>query len=116
MKSTLRTIARIDRTSVRVDGIEGFDVDNKYPQRVLDIIANSVTACSCVDLYSKYIQGRGFKGKKFFKLVVNSKGITNDKFPRRVADNWAELHDYAIHFNYNLLGQVTEITPIPSWF
>ena len=116
MKATLFTKRRIEVRENRVDGILNFDIDNAYPNRVIDIINNSVTGVACVKLFSKFIKGQGFKDQKFYKTVVNRKGLTNDKFLRKLSDSWSKLGYVAIHINFNALFEAVEFTPIPSQF
>jgi hypothetical protein len=113
MKGTLLSRKRIQTKANRTDGIINFDVDNAYPSRTIDIIQNSVTGTACVELYKKFIFGRGFKDKDFYKLVVNKNGLTNDKLLRLLAGYLSIHKGYALHFNFNILGKITEITPVP---
>src|SRR3990172_4283237 len=116
MKATLSTRRRIEVKESRVDGIMNYDIDNTYPNRVIDIVNNSVTGVACVNLYSKFIQGKGFKDEKFYKLPVNKRGLTNDKFLRKLSGSWAMGGFIAIHVNYNALYEAVEFTPIPFQF
>ena len=116
MKATLSVQKRIEVKESRVDGILNYDIDNSYPNRVIDIINNSVTGTASVNLYSKFIQGKGFKDQKFYKIQVNSKGLTNDKFLRKLSDSFSHGGYMAIHVNYNALFEIVELTPIPFQF
>jgi hypothetical protein len=117
VKATLNTSKRIyTGKKCRVNGILSYDIDNKYQQRVLDIISNSGTASSCVELFSSFIQGKGFRDTTFYKAIINNKGITNDVLLKKLGDNWASLSDFSVHFNYNVLGEISEINYIPSWY
>lgn len=116
MKATLFTKKRIETKESKVDGILPYDIDNAYPNRVIDIINNSVTGVSCTKLYSKFIHGGGFKDKGFYKLQVNKAGLTNDKFLRILSDNFSKLGYVAIHINLNALFEAVEFTPIPSQY
>src|SRR3990170_3874776 len=108
MKATLFTKKRIDVNESRVDGVLNYDIDNAYSNRVIDIVNNSVTGVACVNMYSKFIQGKGFKDESFYKLKVNKSGLTNDKFLRKLSDGWARNGFVAIHINYNALFQAVE--------
>lgn len=116
MKATLFTKKRIEVKESRVEGVLNYDLDNAYSNRVIDIINNSVTGVACVNLFSKFIQGKGFKDQAFFKLVVNSSGLTNDKFLRKLADGWGSNGFAVIHVNYNALYEAVEFTPVPPQY
>lgn len=58
--------------------------------------------------------GGGLKNKQFYQLVVNSKGLTLDKLHRALTSRqgYALHKGFAIHFNFNALGQIVSMTPI----
>lgn len=104
---------RIVNRQSRVDGILAYDYDNLYPQRVTDIVNASGTAKYAIRLYSKFIEGNGFKDETFYKTIVNNKGLTMDKLLRKVARDYANRYGFAIHINYNALYQITDVRPVP---
>jgi hypothetical protein len=114
MKSTLPEVKpRVTIKENKVDHIQNYDSDNNYPGRILDIIKASGTATSCTNLYSKFINGGGFKDQKFWKARVNRKGLTVDKLLRATSRDYSRLKGFAIHVNYNALFQVNEVSYIP---
>lgn len=104
---------RIYNKDSKTDHIELYDSDNRYPQRIIDIINASGTAKRSVETYSKFITGGGFKDKLFYKSIINKNGLTADKLLRAVAKDIAHLGGRAYHVNYNGLLQVSEVSHIP---
>lgn len=109
MKSTTNTVKRIEKKASKQEHILNFDVDNLYPQRVLEIIADSSTATMCVGVLSKFIMGGGFLDKDFYKAKINRKGLTVDNLLRKNSNDFSRLHSFALQVNYNALFEVTEV-------
>lgn len=109
MKSTTNTVKRIEKKQVKQEHILSFDTDNLYPQRVLEIIADSSTATMCVGVLSKFIMGGGFLDKDFYKAKINRKGMTLDSLLRKNTSDFSKLQSFALHVNYNALYEVTEV-------
>lgn len=99
------------RNAINYD-IQTFGDDNDFYQVVMKLIEGSVTGKSCVNVYSKFINGRGFS-PELFKMQVNSKKQTFDDLLRMVASDYAKFNGFALHINYNALGQKTSVYHIP---
>ena len=109
MKATLtHTEKRITTRENRVEGIVMYDIDNNYPNRVRDICDNSSMGNTCVNIYGKYIFGRGFQNTTFAKTLINSTGLTPDKLLRKIKDDLKYLGGFCVHVNYNSLFQICE--------
>lgn len=104
---------RIKPKDNKSDNILSYDADNLYPQRIIDIINSSGTATRSIEVYYKFIIGGGFKDEKFYKSIVNNKGLTNDKLLQLSAIDYAYCGGTAFHINYNGLLQKTNISHIP---
>ena len=109
--------ARKPQERVEVDysskfGIKTYGTDNLYPQNLKKIVQASGTATLCLNRYAKFIEGYGFEGE-LRTLVVNDDGATADDILHDVAGDVAEFGGFALHVNYNLLGEVTSIHHIP---
>ena len=109
--------ARKPQERVEVDysskfGIKTYGTDNLYPQNLKKIVQASGTATLCLNRYAKFIEGYGFEGA-LRTLVVNDDGATADDILHDVAGDVAEFGGFALHVNYNLLGEVTSIHHIP---
>lgn len=104
---------RITRRDDRVFGIINYDKDNAYPQRVQDIVNGSGVAKSCIDIFFKFINGKGFNDEAFGDTVIDGYHLTADKLLRANARDFANRKGFAIHFNYNVMGDVTTVNYIP---
>lgn len=113
MKATLTTSKRLTNKENRSDGINNYDTDNAYPQRVEDIINSSPNGKLCHDLALRFVVGDGFKDVDFSKVKVNNKGVTADKFLRKLADNLLKFNGVAIHVNYNANYEIVNYNFIP---
>lgn len=114
MKATVTQVyKRISITPSRTDGILNYDIDNAYPQRIIDIVNNSGMASTCVKMKIRFLMGGGFADSNFSKQKVNSRGLTADKLLRKVCTNMSYLPLLAFQINYNALFQKTEINYIP---
>jgi hypothetical protein len=108
-----RTNKRLIITSLKQEKILGWDSDNAYPQRMVDLIACSGVATRCVNRFKRFIVGRGFSDPLIYKSVTNKNGVTMDKLLNLCANDYAALYGFAIHVKYNGLGQITERNYMP---
>lgn len=107
MKTYLPQIER--RIRVRPNqtfGILNYDLDNAYPQRMLELVAASPTAKDCWNKRAKFIGGNGFEEKTLGKKLINEKGLTLAKLLKAVATDKALFNGFGIHLNYNANYQV----------
>lgn len=104
---------RITRRDDRAFGIINYDIDNAYPQRVMDVVNASGIAKSCIEIFYKFIYAKGFQDELFGKKIVDGKKLTADKMLRENCVDYAEYGGFAIHFNYNILGERTTCSFIP---
>lgn len=110
-------LAKIQKRIIRRDdrslGIINYDIDNGYPQRVVDIVNGSGVAKSCVDILFKFINGSGWADSALGNTVVDGDRLTADKLLRRVAYDYAMHGGFAIHKNYDITGKETTSSHIP---
>ncbi|MBK6347215.1 MAG: hypothetical protein IPF68_15030 [Bacteroidales bacterium] len=104
----------------RVEVLDGLQFDiqtyglrNDYPQRVKTVTNASVTAKGCISTYQKFIQGKGFADTVFYKSVINNRGLTCDQCLSLVTHDISDYGGFSLHFNYNVFGQITDVTHIP---
>lgn len=105
-----------NRVSVRrnrLKNIIDWGENNDYPQSVNDIVSASYTGVTCLDVYRKFILGRGFADKDIYQLIVNDDGETADGLLEQITNDLAAFGGFAVHFNFNLLGQIVSIRYIP---
>lgn len=110
MKTYLPQIER--RITVRPNqtyGILSYDVDNAYPQRMLELVAGSPTAKECWNKRAKFIGGNGFAEKNLGKQIINSRGLTLAKLDKAISEDKGLFRGFGIHVNYNANLQIAEL-------
>lgn len=110
MKTYLPQIER--RILVRPNqtyGILNYDLDNAYPQRMLELVAASPTAKDCWNKRTKFIAGNGFEEGDLGKQVINSKGLTLAKLLKALASDKALFTGFGIHVNYNANFKISSV-------
>ena len=110
------TKPRVDYSENKKFGIINYDVDNLYPQRMELLKAASGTTTRCVNTYSRFLVGQGFKDAAFWKTKINRQGGTVDGMLRKHAKDYALTPGIAIHINYNILLEPIEWTYVPFSF
>lgn len=91
------------------DNIIPYDKDNLYPNKVKEIAQRSGTTIGAINKLSEFISGEGFPT---MGTIVNRKGQTLWDILRHIASSKAMFRGFALHFNYNMLGQIVEINPV----
>ncbi|MDH6354491.1 hypothetical protein M2132_000819 [Dysgonomonas sp. PH5-45] len=104
---------RIDVPSIAHLGIQAYNHNNLYPQDIKAIVANSESGASCLNRYVQFIQGNGFKDVAFAETVLNAMGDTADDILQQVADDLASFDGFALHVNYDALGEIVEVYHVP---
>lgn len=110
MKTYLPQIER--RILVRPNqtfGILNYDLDNAYPQRMLELVGASPTAKDCWNKRAKFIGGNGFEQPDLGKQVVNAKGLTLAKLLKAISSDKALFTGFGIHVNYNANFKVASV-------
>lgn len=110
MKTYLPQIER--RITVRPNqtfGILNYDMDNAYPQRMLELVAQSPTAKDCWNKRAKFIGGNGFEDTALGKQIINGKGLTIAKLLKAIATDKALFSGFAIHLNYNANYKIASV-------
>lgn len=114
MRFTHATVKRRLETSIlKTEGVQGFGDDNRYPQDIRNILSSSGYASACVNLFAKFIEGRGFEDEQYYKAVLNRYGLTTDKLYRAAVKDYSKHYGVAIHINYNELGMMAEANILP---
>lgn len=107
LRKSLPTV--IDRSY----GIQSYDSDNIYPQRVDEVRESSYTAKSAVARLAEFIDGEGFQDQILANTVFNSEGMTGNDILDFIAQDKAPFTGFALHFKYNpFTFRIMEITPI----
>jgi hypothetical protein len=113
MKTYLPQIER--RILVRPNqtfGILNYDMDNAYPQRMLELVAASPTAKDCWNKRAKFIAGNGFEEKDLGKQIVNQSGLTLAKLLKAIAADKGLFTGFGIHVNYNANFKIASVNYI----
>lgn len=111
--SILKRDKRFDLRNDRGLGVQSYGDYNDYPQQLIEIVNASGTGKSCVNTYAKFISGKGFEDKDFYKKIVNRFGHTNDYICDQISKDFAAFGGFAIHVNYNANYKICEIQHIP---
>jgi hypothetical protein len=110
MKTYLPQIER--RILVRPNqtfGILNYDLDNAYPQRMLELVGASPTAKDCWNKRAKFIGGNGFEQQDLGKQLINNRGLTLAKLLKAIAADKALFTGFGIHVNYNANYKVSSV-------
>lgn len=97
-------------------GIKKYDIDNGYPQRMLNLYNASGSANMCAKLCARYIVGKGFRDVTFYKANIGRQGkhkLTPDKLHRMLATDLAKFNGFYIHVNWNAAYQIETVKYIP---
>lgn len=111
--SSLKTEKRYETFNNRGLKIQSFGKQNDQPQRVAEIVGASQTGAACVSQYAKFIEGRGFSQKDFYKAVIDGQGTTVDTLLRFVSQDYAMQGAFALHVNYNALFEIVSVSHVP---
>jgi hypothetical protein len=111
LRKSLPTV--IDRSY----GIQSYDSDNIYPQRVDEVRESSYTAKSAVARLAEFIDGEGWQDQVLANIVFNSEGMTGNDILDIVAQDKAPYTGLALHFKYNpFTYRIMEVTPVEFMF
>ena len=91
------------------DRIIPYDRDNLYPNKIKTIAQRSGTTLGAIEKFAEFMAGNGFLQNK---QVINRENQNLWDLTRFITYQKAMFNGFALHFNYNLLGQITEINPI----
>lgn len=93
--------------------MQSYGADNLYPQNVMSITGASGTAQLCLNRYKKFVEGYGFNNEFFSEMVINREGMTMDDLLSGVAGDLTRFGGFALHVNYNVLGNISEVNHMP---
>lgn len=105
--------ARVESMDINHLDIISYGANNLYPQEILAIVASSETGTTCLKRYKEFLQGNGFANGTLAESVVNSDLDTLNDVLHKVAEDMGNYNGFAIHLNYNLLAQITEVHHVP---
>lgn len=94
-------------------GIQNYGEGNDFPQKVMQLVAASGTGSSCLEIYIKFIIGRGFSDVALYDLIVNRNRMTMDAVLREAGSDLGRFNGFAIHVNYNMNFKISSISHVP---
>jgi hypothetical protein len=86
---------------------------NNYPSLINALFCRSGVAQVCVDLFAIFLYGGGFRNPNLSSIKINNKGDTMDDLLKNVCKSVALFRGAALHFNFNLLSEITTISSLP---
>lgn len=113
VKTVKKPKRRVDIGYVSRFKMQAYGYDNLYPQNLARITEASGTAMLCLNRYARFIEGYGFDSDILSALAMNQQGDTADDLLRNVAQDLARFGGFALHVNYNVLGQVSSVSHVP---
>lgn len=113
VKTVKRPEPRVEYPPFNNLDILAYGYNNLYPQDIKQIVASSESGTSCLKRYIDFISGNGFKNEKFSETIINRHGDTADDLLQQVSSDLGTWGGFAIHVNYNLLGDIVEMYHVP---
>ncbi len=111
--SALKSEKRFESTNNRAYKIQTYGQANDFPQRVLEIVAGSISGSACLDTYAKFIIGRGWDSPDFARAVVDSRGTRASTLLREAGYDLATFAGLALHINYDANFRICSVTHLP---
>lgn len=89
--------------------------DNAYPDRMENIIRNSVSAKQCTGIYSKFLKGYGFEDESLNDVVfhidkITGKSVTGSDLLSKIAKKISWHNGLFLHLGFNGKLEVSSIT------
>lgn len=106
-------VARLPKFNGRFKHFIPYGSDNLYPQKIKSIAQRSGTTISAIKTMSRFIAGDGFIG---MDTIVNKRGQRLWDIHRFKCYQLSMFGGFTLHFNYNLNGDISEITPVEFEF
>jgi hypothetical protein len=114
-------VERLPTRGSNAKGIYQYGLDNNYPYKMKQIALRSNSLVTAINTNTRFLQGLGFEGAtpadaiEGKSLKLNSNGLTAYDLLKFVCSE-KSLINFAIHVNFNQLGEAVEFTPIPYEF
>lgn len=92
--------------------VQNYDANNDYPQKVMQLSSGSGTVCTCLNIYTRFLLGKGIDTAG--ALPVGSEKLRN--VLRKATQDYARFGGFALHVGYNALGRICNVEHIPFEF
>lgn len=93
--------------------IKAYGQRNDYPQKILEIIDSSGTGKVCTDIYTKFIEGAGFRDQALAATVLNSNKERANGLLAKCAKDLRKFNGLAMLVKYNALVEPVEYFNVP---
>lgn len=113
VRNTKKADKRVDIGYLSSLGIQAYGYNNLYPQELRAIIDASPNGSTCVERRATYIEGNGLTSQRLSDTVCDLLGSTFDDIHHLVSEDVAYYDGFALHVNYNVLGEVVAVSHIP---
>lgn len=113
IRTIKKTQKRIDTSYVCRFNLQTYGNDNLYPQNIRKITNASGTTELCLSRYAKFIEGYGYLSEALSLMQASSDGSTMDDILHYISQDVARYGGFALHVNYNVLCQITEVNFVP---
>lgn len=90
-----------------------YGVNNLYPDVIRELLEQSALADTCRNIIADFISGDGIAEQNIASMAVNSKEQTMSDVLEFAAYELETFGGFSLHLQKNILGKVTEITPLP---
>lgn len=111
--SATKTAQRVERNQYSYyKKIQYYGANNDYPQKVLEIVNSSGTGKTCMDIYTKFIEGGGFADLNLAEFFLNERDRANSLLSKCAKDLRA-FNGCAILVKYNGMYQIDSYHNIP---
>jgi len=114
-------VERLPTFRSNASGIYLYGADNNYPYKLKQLALRSNSLVTAVNTYSRFLQGLGFEGATANdvlsgnSLFLNRNKLTPYDLLKFSASEKGHIN-FAVHVNFNQLGEAVEFTPIPYEF
>lgn len=112
VKNTRKPQPRLETPDLTRLKIQSYGSDNLYPQHIMGIVAASGTATLCLNRYHKFVEGFGFQDVALSEKEV-ARDVLLDDVLHAVSRDCCMFGGFALHCDYNTLGQIAAIHHVP---
>lgn len=104
---------RISITPNRREDVQNYGEGNVYPQVIRNAFDASGRGTQCIETFEDFVLGLGLE-ENLSKTIVNfRKKLTAQKLVSKLVKDYARFFGFAIHFNFNALGEIVSMDFIP---
>ncbi len=98
---------------ININDVRPYDLDNLYPNKIKSMAQRSQSTISAIKTLSRFSHGQGFVDESVNKITINNIGQTLFDILKHSTSEKSMFNGFALHFNYNIFGEIIEIQEIP---